>query len=367
MKQKYWKIIYIASFASLLTGCDNFYQDARAKCEPLASSPHETVNYVGGVEFSKINTLFAQGPCSEAARSFFSGPVDWYRYGRVLLADKDYAESKIWTEMAAEKNYAAAQGQFGYMYISGKGVTKNYELGREWLLKAAEQNDANAQFNLAVSYYTGQGVAKDYKIARSWYRKSAALGYAQSQYNLGLMNEHGTGGEKNITKAFAWFTKAANQGHDGALYVMAVKYYKGIGVIRDEPKAIEMFKKAKQAGNKDAAETLLQISRADKKISKQENNQSAQCAQARFKQALAAVGAGSLFYDYPGTVTSLAVCAGIAANQPKDNQLATFTLCGGTVCLFGGVDNCVDIAGRAAQAYFKAEEANSLVQSEGCE
>lgn len=55
----------------------------------------------------------------------------------------------------ATKEYAPAQGQLGYMYIVGEGVSQDYKKAFEWFSKSAEQGNVYAQFYLGNMYYDG--------------------------------------------------------------------------------------------------------------------------------------------------------------------------------------------------------------------
>jgi len=72
----------------------------------------------------------------------------------------------------------------------------------------ADKGYANAQYNIGWMYGAGSGVSKDNKQALKWYRKAADQGYADAQYNLALMYDAGAGVSRDLSKAKYWIKKA---------------------------------------------------------------------------------------------------------------------------------------------------------------
>ena len=140
------------------------------------------------------------------------GPEQVFTKANEYYDKKDYKKAIDLYLEAATKGYAPAQGQLGFLYYNGLGVTKDYTKAVEWFSKAAEQGDANGQNNLGIMYYNGEGISQDYNKAYMWFSKAAEQGDANAQYNLGLMYESGTGISQDYVKAFELFSKAAEQG-----------------------------------------------------------------------------------------------------------------------------------------------------------
>lgn len=65
-------------------------------------------------------------------------------YDLGLGVPKDAAQSTLWLKRAAEKNYSAAQYDYGLALLRGHGVPRDETLGREWIGKAAAQGDKDA-------------------------------------------------------------------------------------------------------------------------------------------------------------------------------------------------------------------------------
>ena len=85
-----------------------------------------------------------------------------------------------------------------------------------WYRLAAVQGDARAQTNLGFMFATGRGVSKDIVEAERWYRLAAEQGHVSAQYNLGVMYASGEGVPLDIVRAYMWWDVAASQGEEGA-------------------------------------------------------------------------------------------------------------------------------------------------------
>jgi len=83
-------------------------------------------------------------------------------------------------QIVAERGYAPAQFQVGFMYEYGKGVPQDDKQAAFWYRKAAEQDDVDAQFALGVLYYTGQGVTPDIVLAYTLFSLAASSGDTQA-------------------------------------------------------------------------------------------------------------------------------------------------------------------------------------------
>jgi len=65
-------------------------------------------------------------------------------YDLGLGVPPDAAQSTLWLKRAAEKNYSAAQYDYGLALLRGHGVPRDEAQGREWIGKAAAQGDQDA-------------------------------------------------------------------------------------------------------------------------------------------------------------------------------------------------------------------------------
>ena len=148
----------------------------------------------------------------------------------------------------AEKGDAEAQCNLGFMYASGRGVTKDEFEAAKWFRKASEQGDAKAQYFLGFMNASGRGVTKDEKEAVHWFRKAAEQGYAEAvnwlrkaseqgdaeaQYALGFIYISGRGVTKDKKQAIYWCREAAKRGNTKAQSNLGVQYSMGAGVAKD--------------------------------------------------------------------------------------------------------------------------------------
>jgi uncharacterized protein len=90
--------------------------------------------------------------------------------------------------------------------------------------KAAEKDYAPAQANLGYMYANGRGVPADAKEALRWYRASADKGLVAAELSLGMMYLHGLGVAQDVAGALTWLRKAASHGSAAARAQIATSY-----------------------------------------------------------------------------------------------------------------------------------------------
>jgi TPR repeat protein len=137
----------------------------------------------------------------------------------------------------AQKGDSEAQGWCGYMYLLGKGVSKDLGEALKWYRKGADQGDNLALNGLGYMYQYGKGVSKDLQEAVKFYGKAAEQGYPKSQSNFGLMLAQGKGVKKDGVLAYMWLHLASTGG-----YQKADKWLKKVGK-KLTPAQIEEAKK----------------------------------------------------------------------------------------------------------------------------
>jgi TPR repeat protein/predicted aspartyl protease len=169
-----------------------------------------------------------------------------YAKGQGVPTDNLVAVS--WFRMAADRGYALAQKNLGFMYRNGLGVSQDYSVAVGWYRKAADQGHVEAQYDLGNMYRDGLGVPRDVSVAVSLYRKAADQGFAEAQYNLGSMYWNGLGVPRDVSVAVSWLRKAADQGLAVAQYQLGQRYEKGEGVPADDSVAVSWFRKAADRG-----------------------------------------------------------------------------------------------------------------------
>ena len=107
-----------------------------------------------------------------------------YRDG-IYEFDRNLPEGVRYIRMAAERGFAKAQSDLGYMYAMGLGVPQDKKKSFDLNMQAAVQGNAIAQHNVGNKYYKGEGVDKDVKQSFIWFKKAADQGIADAQCKLG--------------------------------------------------------------------------------------------------------------------------------------------------------------------------------------
>ena len=176
--------------------------------------------------------------------------------GVYFRSKNDYPDSFNWTQKAAAQGNPEAQGDLGYMYHDGLGVTKDDAQAIAWLQKAVNQDNAEAENSLGTLYASGSGVPKDYAKAISLFQKAAKNEYSLAPGNLGDMYYFGRGISKDYYQAFNWYQKGANLGDPYSEYALAYSYEKGQGVTQNDEEALLWYEKAANDGNIDAMKRL---------------------------------------------------------------------------------------------------------------
>ena len=93
---------------------------------------------------------------------------------------KDYAMALRLSRPLAEQGDTSAQNILGWMYQTGRGVTKDLEEAVHWFRKAAKQSNAGGQGMLSRMYRRGGGVLKDPVMSYVWLNVAAANGHPKA-------------------------------------------------------------------------------------------------------------------------------------------------------------------------------------------
>jgi localization factor PodJL len=113
----------------------------------------------------------------------------------------------------AELGSAPAEFYLAKLYEVGeRGVKKDLAQSRRWTERAAEGGDRKAMHNLGIAYISGVGGPKNSTTAAQWFRRAADLGLVDSQYNLAALYEQGLGVSQNPAEAYKWYLIAARTG-----------------------------------------------------------------------------------------------------------------------------------------------------------
>jgi len=191
---------------------------------------------------------------SGCATSTIQGHEDRQSYAEVELSNRikggysllsDPVSGTILMRQVAERTgNAELQYLVGEDYFRGVGVDLNPTLGIQWLKKAADQNFAPAQSELAFIYLTGQGVAKDFSLALSLAQKAAKAGESAGMVALGDMAYSGWGVPQDETVALAWYVKSADKKNSMAMMRLGYALHSSKAIHADDVLAYAWFANA---------------------------------------------------------------------------------------------------------------------------
>lgn len=173
-----------------------------------------------------------------------------------LYQNKNYRESCICFQLAAEDGHPEAMFCLGAMYETGTGVNKEINVAFRWYRQAAEHGHPLAMYCVAMMLL-GNGVEANIPERNKWLHLAAENGVAAAQFDIGAMYGNGIGYEKNHSKAVMWYRKSAQQGYDKGQFSLGVMYYNGMGVEQDYDEAEKWFLEAARQGHNGAIDILL--------------------------------------------------------------------------------------------------------------
>ena len=181
---------------------------------------------------------------------------DRYDVGQGLASDPN--EAARWYIRAAEQNYMPAIVYAGYIFATGRGVTKNMDKAKEWYQKAANAGDTIAQNNLGSLLLKEESRDSQYKAAQ-WFMAAAIKGSPSAQFNLANMYREGSGIRRNLEESAKWYLRAALQGDKYAQNALAYMYRHGYGVEKSMPRAVQWYRRAAEQNLITAQYQLAQI------------------------------------------------------------------------------------------------------------
>ena len=227
-------------------------KDSEVLCKELAKSKWEN-NYEDpkGISFILIYPDKAIPACEKAVAKN-PNLLNQTRLVRALSKGKRYKDAFKLNQKISDKQNPMVLSNYGYMYLTGKGVEKDLDKAFKLYKKAANSNYPVAQHAIGYIYQSGDGVEHDFDKALVWYKKAADRGYAASMTYIGFMYQIGEGVEKDLGKALEWFKKAADRRDANAMNSIGYMYRTGQSVETDVHKALEWFKKAANNGSTDA-------------------------------------------------------------------------------------------------------------------
>ena len=108
--------------------------------------------------------------------------------GMQSLQAGNYAEAYCRWKPLAERGYAEAQYNIGWLYANGNGLAVDIGQALDWWMKAAAQGHADAQFAVGLAYTTGDGIKADLDEAVKWYLAAARQGHQDAREILLRLN-----------------------------------------------------------------------------------------------------------------------------------------------------------------------------------
>jgi TPR repeat protein len=136
--------------------------------------------------------------------------------GRGVVKDLE-AAARMYA-IAVRGGSAQAMTFLGWFYVKGlSGLSPDYTIARQLFETASVLGNARADGNLGYLYEMGLGVTKSPSTALAKYKLSADEGDLISQRHLGFIYETGKEVESDQTKAFHYYRLAADQEDPEAL------------------------------------------------------------------------------------------------------------------------------------------------------
>ena len=62
---------------------------------------------------------------------------------------QDFDQAAYWWRKAAEQGHIKAVGNYGTLFLSGRGVTKSFQTAEEWIARSAKAGNPSAYNNMA--------------------------------------------------------------------------------------------------------------------------------------------------------------------------------------------------------------------------
>lgn len=168
------------------------------------------------------------------------------------------ADAVVLLEQAAADDPVAAN-QLGAMFEHGEHVAQDDARARELYRHAADKGFALAQFNLGFLLHMGRGGDADRERARHWYGKAADQGEPTALLNLGILLARGEGGPRDVAAGYALWERAAQAGEPMAAFNLGMVHAGGHDVPVDFVKALAWFRRAYTMGHPQAVAECAKV------------------------------------------------------------------------------------------------------------
>ena len=159
------------------------------------------------------------------------------------------AEAPAVLERACELQSGSGCATLGFLYATGKAVTKDDKRAAALYRKSCEIGDPQGCYNAGLMEESGRGVKQDVARAAADYEEACRLGSSTGCTNLGFLYERGGGGRTDKARAMALYQQgcdgtSCSSSNLGGCVNVGRSYRDGIGVAKDEAKAAEIFRAA---------------------------------------------------------------------------------------------------------------------------
>jgi len=169
-------------------------------------------------------------------------------YGELFLmgidVDMDLKVGFKWVRRAADQGHAPALATLGKARSLGFGLEKDVKKGTNLLEKAAEAGNREATALLGAIHVSGMFGPRDPKSGIAWLQKAANWGDGEAQANLASCHLHGMGVPKNPSKGVLWLQRSVRRGNPQAMWKLAECYREGNGVARNDTQAENLSREA---------------------------------------------------------------------------------------------------------------------------
>jgi TPR repeat protein len=180
--------------------------------------------------------------------------------GEISYDVDDYSAAMKHYERSADLGNRNAYVSIGYMFVHGKGVTKDIEKGVE-LLKRTDPKHSACIIGDAYRLQSPPNT----QAAIEWYRKGANEGLMKCTLMVGLMLSNGEIKPSDYATALTWFQRVVDDAEDNhwtkakAAYEIGYLYYSDSRLGQDLRQAGEWLEKASVLGSSEANYMLARM------------------------------------------------------------------------------------------------------------
>ena len=167
----------------------------------------EVIDYLQTKQINSDDHSLTQEYANKILALPTSVPYNLYLCGKYYQIKGDIDKAIQYYSQAADKNNTKAQTQLGYIYIEGKGISKNIAKGLSYLKKVAV-NDIEMQKELGLYYLNGIGVQQNNQLAFEYLKDlflTGKLALDADQKFLPLIKEIADTGNAEAKYLMGWY------------------------------------------------------------------------------------------------------------------------------------------------------------------